>query len=78
MCDYFEADDELRPLKPKLLGNYTATELAYVLFAIWKTADESQFTWFVGCFEKKMQLMNVQYFDDAHTKFTELCDTCEL
>ena len=52
-------------------------ELAAVLFEVWKVATEDQFAWFVGTFEQKMQLKNEQFFDEALTKFTELCDTYE-
>ena len=77
LCAYFDDDSELQSLKPRLLGSHTALELAAVLFEVWKVATEDQFAWFVGTFEQKMQLENEQFFDEALTKFTELCDTYE-
>ena len=61
VCNYFEEDLELKALKPRLLGSHTASELVEVLFEVWKCATEEQFTWFVGTFEKKMQLKNEQF-----------------
>ena len=59
-----------RPLKSRLLGSHTASQLAEVLFEVWKCATEEQFTWFVGTFEAKMQLKNERFFNAALNQFT--------
>ena len=77
VCNYFEENLELKALKPRLLGRYTASELAEVLFEVWKCATEEQFTWFVGTFEEKMQLKNEQFFNAALKNSKFFCDTYE-
>ena len=77
LCEYFDDGIELKHLKPRLFGSHTASELAGVLFEVWKLATEAQFKWFVGTFETKMQLKNPAFFDAALKQFTELCDTYE-
>ena len=77
VCAYFDEDSELQSLKSSLFGSHTASELVGVLFEVWKFATEEQLAWFVGTFEQKMQLKNEKFFDEALTKFTELCETYE-
>ena len=76
ICEYFEEDVLLKPLRLKLLDDYSPEGFGELLYQIWLVCEEEQFSWFVGTFEETLAERMSAEFDQALEAFNKLCDAC--